>query len=479
MKILSYIEAHQLIEDLSKKMKSKISDDLSSKIITYSGLLDDWIQALVTLASQKSDISENQAYEYLEKEGYFTILLNQIPKNQQIYLINPRLASNIDWVKINKIINNKNLLFSPLFANWVKKQNLFDSLVNEELPMTYSEEKILKVLFNKINQLVKRDDVGQALWGSQWLEKYSDYMIDTVIYRLRKKIIKPYKIITLKNRGFILSKKSEFTLNLNKFLPIISPAGTYPHSEYIEYMNNPKNIRKTLSDLFLSLKKESVESKLKSIIGNQHSLSIIVINSYSHDNIDAMVNWLSKRHSKDKIIFSHLDDRAIKLHQQRAFDLGLDHVEVLYDDIRKTRLAPGSFNLIINDFRLNFNSNHQQNIATMKNTNKILKAGGFALISVVVDARYESSRFGRDQEKAPINQNAPFTFKFKENLERYCFTIPYYKKLFIKSGFEIVKEFDISEGKTWFSKEKFIPNHEPTYRRFLLKKTGINSVKTG
>lgn len=233
-------------------------------------------------------------------------------------------------------------------------------------------------------------------------------------------------------------------------------------------MNDTSNIRKTLLDLFKSTKKENIDQYLKKSLIDMKEPMILVINSYSHDNVDAITSWLSNNDLHTRVIFSHFDDRAIKIHQKRTFDLGLEHIEAIYDDIRKTRLAPKSFDLVINDFRLNFNSNHEQNQEALYGIRRVLKSNGLVLISVVVDSRYESSQYGVDQEKAPINKSSPHIFMFKENLERYCFTVPYYKKLFIKSGFKIIKEFDVSEGKTWFNKEKFIPNHEPTYRRFLL-----------
>ena len=341
--------------------------------------------------------------------------------------------------------------------------NFADSITNINAKLTFTEEKTADLLLSKIDKLVKRDEIAQALWGSRWLEKYSEYMIDKTIYRLRKKLTDSYKIVTLKKRGYVLTHKLN-KINLTNFFPIVHPKGIYPHHQYLEYMNNPKNTRKTLKDLFSSVKKNQIGLHLK-----EEPLSILVINSYSQDNIDSVIKFLKERKQKDTIIFSHFDDRALKFHQRRVFDLGLDHFEVVFDDVRKTRLTPKSFDLIINDFRLNFNTDDKQNIASMTNSQKLLKPGGFLLISVVVDARYESSRYGHDQEKAPINNNAPFTFKFTENLERYCYTVPYYKKLFKKSGFKIVSEFDIKEGKTWFTKEKFIPNHEPTYRRFLLR----------
>jgi len=161
----------------------------------------------------------------------------------------------------SQIYYRKNQLFSPLFFTWVKKQNLFDEIINKNTLLTSTEEKVIRALYSSLNQVVKRDTIAQALWGAAWLEKYSEYMIDTTLYRLRHKIRTPYKIATLKNRGYILSKNAQEIRIPSIPLPVIVPDGITPHSEYFTYMNNPQNMRKTLADLFLSLKKEALKKK--------------------------------------------------------------------------------------------------------------------------------------------------------------------------------------------------------------------------
>jgi len=80
-----------------------------------------------------------------------------------------------------------------------------DKIIRNNSLLTLSEEKVINLLTDQVNKLVKRDDIAKALWGNLWLEKYSDYMIDKVIYLLRKKLIVPYKITTFRNRGIIFS----------------------------------------------------------------------------------------------------------------------------------------------------------------------------------------------------------------------------------------------------------------------------------
>lgn len=470
MNILSHREAAVLIEREQKTQNIELDDEARKAIIHYSGRLDRWIEALISHYKQSKKLDEKSIYEYFVENDSFKTLLKYIPSQQHQFFINPQLANENEFIKLHKFIDENNRIFSPLFLKWIAERKMFDSVVKQGDYLTASEEKVLRVLYLHISHIVQRDDIAQALWGNIWLEKYSEYMIDKTIYRLRGKILRPYKIITLKNRGYVLIKENQtITIPSDAFF-VTQPEGITPHSEYFSYMNTVTNVRKTLSDLFDSMYKENVCRDIQSLLKSSSPLHILVINSFSFDNIDAMQREIIKRGNKqDKILFTNFNDAALKIHQKRVEELKLINTEVLYDDIRTTRLAKNSFDLVINDFRLNFNSHHQQNISAMKNIRSVLKEGGNALISVVVDPRFESDRYGIDQEKAPINKYAPSTFIFTENLRRFCFTIPYYKQLFERCGFNILKEFDIEEGRSWYKKHPHIPNQEPAYRRFLLR----------
>jgi len=275
-----------------------------------------------------------------------------------------------------------------------------------------------------------------------WLKKYSDWRIDRLIYLLRRKIPSNYKIKTVRNLGYVLLTNQVSIPNIKTG----KVEGTLPTQGYLEYMNNPKNKRKTLKDLFRALPIK--ENPLK---GN-----VLVINSYSTDNVDA----IAKRSKNCHVYFSNFDKRAIKMHSDRIDELNLDTFYAELDDIRNSVFKDNYFDFVINDFRLNFNTNDQQNLEAIKNIYRITKPGGKIIISFVIDPRYESVRYGANQEKAPTNKGKPWTFKAEENLTRFCFTIPYYKRLFENAGFKINKEFDIDNGKKW----------NPPYRRFLLQK---------
>jgi len=146
------------------------------------------------------------------------------------------------------------------------------------------------------------------------------------------------------------------------------------------------------------------------------------------------------------VLFSNFNDAALKIHQERIEELGLANFETLYDDIRKTRLLKDTFDLVINDFRLNFNSTHQQNTLAMNTMRKNNKKWGKALVSVVGPS-VRVFPLWVDQENAPLNQYAPSTFIFTENLSRFCFTVPYYKKLFTDTGFTLIKNLMLKKEK--------------------------------
>lgn len=308
-----------------------------------------------------------------------------------------------------------------------------------------SESKVLAALQAKINRVCSRDEVAQSLWGKLWVDKYSDWMIDTIIYRLRHKLKAGYEIKTLRNQGYVL-KKQGYEIVKNKSIGrILRPvAGIQATEGYLEYMNNPVKTRKVLADLFLAINKAGLKKYLKPGI-------LLIINSYSFDNVDSVKTWPHfAKASRGEVVFTHFDERALALHRRRVEELGLTNLQVIYDDIRQSRLADSSFDTVINDFRLNFNTDHFQNQQAVRNIKRILKTRGAGFISVVAGKRKR-------------------WFMAEEGLARLCFPVEYYRKLFKKAGFKIIKEFDLEEGQKWVVKMKLKPGWEPTYRRFCVR----------
>ena len=299
-----------------------------------------------------------------------------------------------------------------------------------------SESRALKLLQAKLGQVCSRDDIAQALWGEQWTQKYSDWMIDTLVYRLRHKIPLNQEIITVRNQGYVLKKKGYESVGTEPTVSILKPVpGIQATEGYLNYMNNPANIRQGLADLF-----QASAGWKKYFKGR-----LLVINSYSFDNVDAVKDW------PGEVVFIHHDERALDLHRRRVEELGLTNVSVLYDDIRQTRLADKTFDLVVNDFRLNFNLDHFQNRQMMTGMKRVIKPGGQVLISAV---------FGKRKG----------WFVAAEKLARPCWPLPYYRQLFKNAGFKIIQEFDAQAGDSWYQQMSALrPGFEPRFRRWCLR----------
>jgi DNA-binding winged helix-turn-helix (wHTH) protein len=306
--------------------------------------------------------------------------------------------------------------------------------------LTKQEQKTYDLLALKSGKIVSRDEIAQTIWGELWLKKYSDWRIDRLIYTLRQKAGGRFKLKTIRNSGYVLITDG-VTIEAE---PEIKVAGTLPTKSYLEYMNNPENPRQVYKNLFAAAKPLPNAKK------------ILAVNSYSFDNVDS----LKKYYPHSEVYFSNFDSRALKLHEERMRILKLSGFHSVYDDIRQSIFKDSFFDLVINDFRLNFNSNNKQNKEAVSGMYRILKAGGTVLISLVVDPRFESEKYGLNQEKAPVNKDKPWNFVAQEGLTRKCFTVPYYKKLFADTGFKNIEEFDIDNGKSW----------TPPFRRFKLTK---------
>ncbi|KKT75499.1 MAG: hypothetical protein UW69_C0015G0025 [Microgenomates group bacterium GW2011_GWA2_44_7] len=74
-----------------------------------------------------------------------------------------------------------------------------------EEKFTRQEYLILSAFLQKTNTLFTRDDIGDILWGKQAYEKYSDWAIDQVISKLRKKLEilgSKGNLLTVKGKGY-------------------------------------------------------------------------------------------------------------------------------------------------------------------------------------------------------------------------------------------------------------------------------------
>ena len=84
--------------------------------------------------------------------------------------------------------------------------NLMGRSIEEEL--TNQEYRVMKFLLTDQNRLRSREDIGKVMWGEESYEKYSDWAIDQVMSKIRKKLKTlgtSTKLVTIRGRGYKLS----------------------------------------------------------------------------------------------------------------------------------------------------------------------------------------------------------------------------------------------------------------------------------
>jgi hypothetical protein len=478
MEIMTYVQARG-------ELNSELSEDQIKLILTVSGRAKEWLDKIAALVKEDKSVSE---MELVEVSGMGKAILKLTPHEEWVYLVNPSLAPEESMVVKEKIVM-QGRLFSSALVKWLSAQEMGTIHRLSEGEFTPDETRVMRRIWEKQESIVDREELAQVLWGEDWGNKYSDWALDAMMSRLRKKMSGRWQIITIKGRGYMLALAEKPTTALKRVLgktdlPLVIPGSIYPSDEYLTYMNDQRRVRKVYRDLFLAMQKEKITNQkfparsaysTAGAGGSNSPMRILCVNSYSYDNVDAIIVWVKENGWQGvQASFIHYDPRAIELHQTRIRELGVeDWITCWHDDLRESKLKDASYDLVINDFRLNFNQDDRQNKVMMGHTKRVLKDGGVALISTVVDGRYENTRYGADQEKAPINASKPGLFQADEHLIRRCWSVPYYRQLWNKSGFKEVVEFDIEEGKRWGGGEVVVtvdPWRGPYYRRWMMRK---------
>ncbi len=70
------------------------------------------------------------------------------------------------------------------------------------------ELRVFKLLLEHRNSIVSRDEIAQRMWQGNVQEQYSDWAIDQLIARLRKRFVTfflPSRLISVvRGRGYVL-----------------------------------------------------------------------------------------------------------------------------------------------------------------------------------------------------------------------------------------------------------------------------------
>lgn len=125
----------------------------------------------------------------------------------------PLVHLSIEYI-VNIVSNDTtNMIYDDMFKlGIVDKRGQFISewlvkALKEQVPseLTQNEERVLAMLKDNRGTVVSRDIIAKTMWGSNYLEKYSEWAIEKVISRIRKKLNaqkSELKLITYKSDGY-------------------------------------------------------------------------------------------------------------------------------------------------------------------------------------------------------------------------------------------------------------------------------------
>ena len=148
---------------------------------------------------------------------------NMLVKNLSIVQRLKAILDDMPDEMLQTVLGNTHNPLLSLYAEkigYIRDGKLFhplleDLLTQETKPrnalFTTTELRVVDYLQKHKNELVKREDIARAVWGEEdWEEKYSEWAIGQLIYRIRKKLQKSSEhmdIKTKKGEGFILLQK--------------------------------------------------------------------------------------------------------------------------------------------------------------------------------------------------------------------------------------------------------------------------------
>jgi len=209
----------------------QLSKEVKERIISLSGGYSAIARSLLSiyfddknnfLKLSDTDLIKNPIVSVWMYKIY-NCLTEQSRQEIENFIINPKkFKINFSTFLIDsKIILKKDSyqFFSPLFEIFIKKllnekktfsmknKEIFYSNINIKNILSAQELAVFRLLFSKKNKFVSRENIAKAMWGHCWEKVYSNWAIDRLIYKLRKKFFDQEKnmIETSKGKGVRLS----------------------------------------------------------------------------------------------------------------------------------------------------------------------------------------------------------------------------------------------------------------------------------
>ncbi|MDO8639781.1 MAG: helix-turn-helix domain-containing protein [bacterium] len=144
-------------------------------------------------------LQSEELWESLNKEEQAVIL--KISDGQKVSDLE---RSKAEYLWKTGFISEANMIFSPLFGNYLKEKG---RNFLENLEFTKKENLLMGLLKKKINNVCEREEIAEIVWPEAQTFGVSDWAIDRLAARVRSKLKNQegnYEIVTIKTRGYKL-----------------------------------------------------------------------------------------------------------------------------------------------------------------------------------------------------------------------------------------------------------------------------------
>ncbi len=108
--------------------------------------------------------------------------------------------------------NKKDMLFSPLFKEYLEGREKEDNKTGPVIHLTRKEHLLFTLLQSHIGNICEREEIIETVWPEYKELGVSDWAIDRLVARVRVKLKQqgsPYEIVTVRTRGYKLSAIKE------------------------------------------------------------------------------------------------------------------------------------------------------------------------------------------------------------------------------------------------------------------------------
>lgn len=207
-----------------KRFGLRISEELERELIRLTGGYVQYLQlSLISLNEPENSISQpKELFKFLNSDERINLQSEELwdgltSPEQQILLkvLNNQKLTEKDlkdgkYLFESGFINEDQKIFSPIFEHFLKGKISQGEGSNGKIELSKKEHLLFSFLKENLGEICEREAIIEAVWPEEEALGVSDWAIDRLVARLRKKIKEEgeFEIVTIKTRGFKMVKNN-------------------------------------------------------------------------------------------------------------------------------------------------------------------------------------------------------------------------------------------------------------------------------